>query len=283
MFSRLLFPTDCSARARSLVALIGGLEPRPEQVCAVTVVPIRGMERPLIDAHLETARTEIELLVEPLRAAGIDAPTRVLTGRPVEAILETAEEMDSHLIVLGSHGKSPMEEILKGSLSSELTRTATLPVLFVRFGILAERTTAECEQRGHSLFERLLHPSDMSDCSKRALDVVLRELPGRVGAVELVHIVDDIYQAGWVQEAEVEGAAKALEDSAAELRGAGIETGVHLIEGDPVADILRLACELDASCIVLGSRGKGLVREAVVGSVSQGILRLANKPVLVVH
>lgn len=283
MFSRLLFPTDCSARARSLVALIGGLEPRPEQVCAVTVVPIRGMERPLIDSHLETARTEIELLVEPLRAAGIDAPTRALTGRPVEAILETAQEMASDVIVLGSYGKSPMEEILKGSLSSELTRTATLPVLFVRFGILAERTAAECEERGRSLFGRLLHPSDMSECSKRALDLVKGELADRVGAVELVHVVDDVYQAGWAHEAEIEAAAIDLEDCAAELRAAGIDAGVHLIEGDPVADILRLACELDTSCIVLGSRGKGLVREAVVGSVSQGILRLANKPVLVVH
>ena len=46
---------------------------------------------------------------------------------------------------------------------------------------------------------------------------------------------------------------------------------------------MRLAEELDAGLIVVGSRGLGGVRRALIGSVSDSVVRHAHCPVLVVR
>lgn len=283
MLSRVLFPTDCSEKARSLIAVLSGLDPRPTRVCCAVVVPIRGMEQPMIESHIAQARRDLEDLAAPLVDLGIDVPMRVLTGRPLPALLKTASEVDADSIVLGTYGKTPMEEVLKGSLSAELTRHSTLPVLSVRFGALWSKDAETCREIGRTVFARPLHPTDLSECSGRALDLIRNDLVGRVERIDLVHVVDDVYQPGQVHDAEVAEARAYLDEAVAGMRTAGIEATGQLVEGDPIADILRLSRECDSTCLVLGSRGKSLMREAVVGSVSQGLLRMSSKPVLVVH
>ena len=46
---------------------------------------------------------------------------------------------------------------------------------------------------------------------------------------------------------------------------------------------MRLAEELDAGLTVVGSRGLGGVRRALIGSVSDSVVRYAHCPVLVVR
>jgi len=53
-------------------------------------------------------------------------------------------------------------------------------------------------------------------------------------------------------------------------------------EGRVWATIVRVADELDAAAVVLGSRGLSSVRSALLGSVSNGVLHHAQRPVLVV-
>lgn len=48
-------------------------------------------------------------------------------------------------------------------------------------------------------------------------------------------------------------------------------------------EILRLAEEIEAGLIVIGSRGLGGVRRALMGSVSDSVVRYAHCPVLVVR
>jgi nucleotide-binding universal stress UspA family protein len=57
----------------------------------------------------------------------------------------------------------------------------------------------------------------------------------------------------------------------------------HLRSGEPDKEILRLAEELGAGLIVIGSRGLGAVSRALMGSVSESVVRHAHCPVFVVR
>jgi nucleotide-binding universal stress UspA family protein len=58
---------------------------------------------------------------------------------------------------------------------------------------------------------------------------------------------------------------------------------IHARLGRPDAEIVGLADELGAGLIVLGSRGFGSLRRALMGSVSDSVVRHAHCPVLVVR
>jgi nucleotide-binding universal stress UspA family protein len=55
-----------------------------------------------------------------------------------------------------------------------------------------------------------------------------------------------------------------------------------LLVGLPEDELLALAREVDAGLIVVGSRGTGSVKGALLGSVSRGVLNRADRPVLIV-
>jgi nucleotide-binding universal stress UspA family protein len=57
----------------------------------------------------------------------------------------------------------------------------------------------------------------------------------------------------------------------------------HLRVGDAAPQIVALAEEIEAGLIVMGSRGLGGIRRALIGSVSDAVVRHAHCPVLVVR
>jgi nucleotide-binding universal stress UspA family protein len=63
----------------------------------------------------------------------------------------------------------------------------------------------------------------------------------------------------------------------------GTVAGTHLRLGQVALEIVALAEELGVGLIVMGSRGLGGVRRALMGSVSDSVVRYAHCPVLVVR
>jgi nucleotide-binding universal stress UspA family protein len=63
----------------------------------------------------------------------------------------------------------------------------------------------------------------------------------------------------------------------------GSVTEVYLRMGSPAAEIVDLAEGLGVGLVVVGSRGLGGIRRALIGSVSDSVVRHAHCPVLVVR
>jgi nucleotide-binding universal stress UspA family protein len=68
----------------------------------------------------------------------------------------------------------------------------------------------------------------------------------------------------------------------AHLRQEGAQAHGMLLKGDPASRILEKARDLPASMILLGSHGHSTLRKALLGSVSESVLRHAPCPVLIV-
>ena len=84
-----------------------------------------------------------------------------------------------------------------------------------------------------------------------------------------------------LDEADARGLLDAL---VKRLEDAGsLSAQAHLSEGVPAAEIVALGEEIGAGLIVVGSRGLGGVRRALMGSVSNAVTRQAHCAVLVMR
>ena len=81
---------------------------------------------------------------------------------------------------------------------------------------------------------------------------------------------------------EHQHAQRVLAETAHDAEDAGVDCETVSASGPVVDEICRIAGERDASMIVLGTHGWGPVRRLVFGSVSNGVLHEADRPVLVV-
>lgn len=79
-------------------------------------------------------KVRLESNVEALRAAGTEAEMvthTVRLGGPAHLIAETAEAVGADLIIVGGRGRSPISDLLVGSVPTRLLQIAHRPVLVV--------------------------------------------------------------------------------------------------------------------------------------------------------
>jgi nucleotide-binding universal stress UspA family protein len=95
---------------------------------------------------------------------------------------------------------------------------------------------------------------------------------------------DEILASYDAKSAEKEAEQALLENMAGPVENVGASVaGTHLRTSRPDAEIVALAEGLGAVLIVMGSRGRGGLRGALMGSVSDSVVRHAHCPVLVVR
>jgi nucleotide-binding universal stress UspA family protein len=84
---------------------------------------------------------------------------------------------------------------------------------------------------------------------------------------------------------ELREEARRLRDEQVEKieAGGGSVAEAHLAVGRPAEEIVAYAQDQGAGLIVMGSRGRGGIRRALVGSVSDSVVRHAHCPVMVVR
>jgi nucleotide-binding universal stress UspA family protein len=77
---------------------------------------------------------------------------------------------------------------------------------------------------------------------------------------------------------------KVLDEQVERIRKSRVEVAqAHLRTGEPNGEIVALAEEIGAGLIVMGSQGLGGVRRALMGSVSDSVVRHAHCPVMVMR
>jgi nucleotide-binding universal stress UspA family protein len=75
---------------------------------------------------------------------------------------------------------------------------------------------------------------------------------------------------------------RGLREWAGELQGRGLDVTPLLVQGPTVDTLLAEAARLHASYMVLASRGHGVLAKALLGSVSDAVVRRASCPVVIV-
>jgi nucleotide-binding universal stress UspA family protein len=131
MFSKVLCTTDFSEASESAISTIKDLKDVIGEVILEYVVS-KGETQEEIEAYVAEAREKLEKVKEDLASAGLKVRTHVDVGSPREQIKSLAIREDASLIVMSSHGKTWLKQLMVGSTTFDVVRTAERPVLIVR-------------------------------------------------------------------------------------------------------------------------------------------------------
>ncbi len=149
------------------------------------------------------------------------------------------------------------------------------------------------------MFQRILFPTDFSEPSLKAMDYI-RDLKA-AGTLEvvMVHVIDqkDITLIasggagflGSVPDVETEVQRRLREDiqnniidTRRQLEREGFAVHVRTPIDEPGKAIVKAADEENVSLIVIGSHGRSNIRDRLLGTVSEYVVKNAHQPVMVV-
>jgi nucleotide-binding universal stress UspA family protein len=105
--------------------------------------------------------------------------------------------------------------------------------------------------------------------------------PGGVGDALAVDIISEQVHIKDVE--NVANAKRYLMNRAKELRDQGINVSYHVIEGAPARSIMEFSIEQNTSLVVMMSHGRGRFKRAILGSVTDALIRGGSVPVLVIR
>lgn len=286
MFAKILLATDLSPAWEEIAACAGELRVlgARELILAhvLTVKFLGGLEASL----KAEAEPRLEAQKQTLIAQGFDVQVELVTGLPAYALNDVARRHGAHLMVVGPQKTSRWQERLLGSVTSALLHHAALPLLLLKARITADRPEGSCRLQATELLRHVLFPTDFSAIAELAGQVLEQLGPRGVARVTLVNALDvpggEAYPPGF-QEMAVAQAQSQLAAWGARLRQAGIPQVDQVFDpGHPLPAILRLLEDEDISLIIMGTQGKGFIREIFLGSVAHHVARLAPCPVLLV-
>jgi nucleotide-binding universal stress UspA family protein len=298
IFMKILLATDGSEpseiAARTALDLAKRLD---SEVHVIHVAP----EHPYVRAYYDLRHQEeeeglrredqrmLDEYVDHLRkAGGTVAESYLRVGEAAKEIVEVAEELGVGLVVLGNRGHGRIRRALMGSVSMGVLRHAHCSVLIVR------GHGPEHEERG-SLLGKILVAIDGSEEASEAAQVAAEVANATGSEVHLVyamqeerykpHLGPEMWK-GWEEGFEHAklSARSWVEQEAERMRGEGTKAvESHLLIGRPDAAIVWSAEELGARLVVVGSRGLGGISRALIGSVSDSVVRHAHCPVMVIR
>jgi nucleotide-binding universal stress UspA family protein len=194
--------------------------------------------------------------------------------------LEAAETHNVSLIIMGSRGINPIQELLLGSVSSTVIRQAKTNVLVMHFNPVLEDTDATCDTSHQKLFSRLLVPTDFSQSASDALSFI-KTIPS-IKEVILLHVVNRAESLPEIEAAIQESQARLMEMKK-DLIGSDIAVKHHIRVGDPTEMTLSVAKEDNVSLIVMSAYGTDWFMEMLIGSTTFTVVRRTRKPILVIR
>lgn len=288
---KVLVPVDGSPAAARALELLAGYQGAKDalRVTALNVqapvaatYPEAAIAAQAIDESLlESGRRIAEGAARRLAAAGVAADAVARLGLPASAIAEEAGARGADLVVMGTRGHGALRGFALGSVALRVAHGAPVPVCLVHPDSKLPAAL------GRSL--RVMLAMDGSPPAQRAVRALAAWRPwlGELD-VQVVHVQAPLTVAeqilpphdDLVEQWSTKGATEATRESVALLESMGVKRHLHLSAGDAAEEIVHLAAKTGCEMIALGTRGRGAVHHALVGSVALKVAAASPLPVL---
>lgn len=279
---RILAATDFSTRSGLAVRRAGLLASKSgAELTLLHVVDDDQPTRLVEIERREAAKILDEQTASIAELRGVRCRSTVATGEAFDGILRAARAASSDLVVMGSHRKQLLSQIVTGTTLERVIRTGSFPTLMVN----TEAATG---------YEAVMVALDMTNASARA--VTTAAALGLLGdaRVTVVHafqawargkmLISDVPQATIDQHvAEEQREASADVTAFLASNGLGNDRWLRRVEEGSAAEVIsRLAQETRADLVVMGTRARSSIARFLLGSVAERSLSTLRADILVV-
>lgn len=235
------------------------------------------------ETRLETkAREHLLEFAQALKPHCKSVSVEVTSGPVANTIAAVASDEDQDLIVIAPSHHTTAERILSGSVSGRVLDKVDRPVLVARpsrnetdrlSNVLIGFDGSESGRQAIELAAELFK---IAESGAKVTVVHSVDVPDPVKFLSPVEFVASIEQnLLMVGETYLAQAEKLLADN-------GIKkVDCCLIEGDPAIGLIKMANDIEADLLVIGSRGHGKLSEMLLGSVSHKVAMHAGCSVAV--
>ena len=286
MYERIIIASDLSKATTHIINCIQDLKKvGTKEVILFHALGIR---------HLDTLQYDLIRYAEPVLfeqqqlLTRLNFSVKIAIGKNgvVWELDKIVEKENASLVVIGTHGKGMAFDSLIGGTAEKILHNAHLPLLIIRLRRLEGEELPVCEADCLSLSKKILYVTDFSDTSHRAFTHLEKMVEVGAHRITLLHVQDKTRVEKHLLDRLEE--FNAVDTNRLEMlkhtlisKGAR-EVNVLLKYGIPVSEILKITQEDDYSFIIMGSQGRGYVKEVLLGSVSDNVVRHATLPVLLI-
>lgn len=254
---RILVPVDLSKASQAAKAWVEELSGEAD-VRVLHVVDFPPAASPELPPPLLTPHLRRDLLARLRRDYPRASRRTVVEGDAATQIVAHGRSVD--LIVMGTHGRTGLHRVLLGSVAEAVVRRSTTPVLVARKPPRKVRS--------------VLAPVSLAPYSRRGLELAAAAAAALGAELVVLHV-----DAG--RDASSRNPRFFLNAMLEGLKAPShvrLKTRVLTLKGEAIATILREAKRHDL--LVLTAHRKPLLRDLVLGTTAQRVLRRATVPVL---
>ena len=298
-FRSIIFPTDFTAHAHAALKYAAGfardghgrvllLNVQDAKVPAnLLTLPEYIFEEQENNWLLELRSRAKELVADPL-LDGVEVDPVFAEGDPATEIGRVAFEQNVDLITVATRDRNRLARAFGKSIAEEIVAEAPCPVLAIR---PPQRDFVEHRGgRTQIRLNRVLLATNFRPSSAAAVQLAT-SIANQLGAeLHAVYVIGDYFEQ--ISSIFPEGGLAALtrfrshvqERMAQFVRASGPKASTHIAEGRPYQEIVKLAANLDADLIVVGTAVHGSLfgNNQVLGSEIERVIRNAPCPVLCV-
>jgi nucleotide-binding universal stress UspA family protein len=287
MFKRNIVSTDLSQAAYALVNCLGGLKSYEAEKCLLLQCLSLQEAASLSFAYSSSVIEEsLRIQKEILEKQGYEVETRIVPGVTKHEVSRIAEEEDYSLIVVGAQLESLTKEIFFNGLAYEIIYHAMKPILIIRLKDDPSEGLSCISSTGCDINNNILFATDFSDNADNAFEYVKGMVSDGAKKVTLLHVQDKNHISPYLEDrleafnqidrVRLQNLKSILE----ECGNAEIETLLRY--GSPTIEIIDTVRERNIQLVVMGTQGRGIIKELFLGSVSHNISRHCPASVLLI-
>lgn len=210
--------------------------------------------------------------------------TETRLGSAAHILLEAAQEFQSDLLAITTHGGSTLAQRVFGGTAEKLIHTSPLPLLVV---------PAASPMAPPDRVRRILVPLDGSEESASILPLAESLAQRHQAEIVLLHVLDAPVEESSTDDAPFIAELKnllrkrrsqmemQLSQQAATMSRIGLKARWKIVDGKAAEEIVKAREAEEADVVVMSAHGYGGFKRMVLGSVAGKVLRSSPAPVLV--